>query len=141
MSEVRPSVGSYISIARFQLIRDVKLVNFTGSEFSFPFDFNEFDPEKRVEDVWAILNTIFSVPVAEPDQTTDYVPTQIISEIFKQAGYDGLIYNSGLGPGHNIALFDIDSAKLINRELYTAKAVTFEFTPCSAKGGEGGDAG
>lgn len=42
---------------------------------------------------------------------SDYVPTQIIAELIKSLGYDGIAYKSSLANGHNIALFDLESAK------------------------------
>ena len=61
----------------------------------------------------------------------DYVPTQIIAELFKVSGFDGIAYRSSLGHGHNIALFDLDAAKLINCFLFEVKKITFDFAEAS----------
>jgi hypothetical protein len=132
MAEVRPWVGSYVSIA-----------NFTSSTSGSPLHLEESEPEKQRESVWAHIDSAFSEPVTESDQTADYVSTQILSKTFKHAGYDGLIYKSNLGTGYKVALFDIDAAKLIGCALYRAKAVSFEFKedppPYFVRGAEDGD--
>ena len=40
------------------------------------------------------------------------MPTQILAEAFKQDRYDGILYNSLLADGHNIALFDTAAADI-----------------------------
>ena len=46
---------------------------------------------------------------------------------FGRYGFDGVVYKSLLGEGFNVALFDIDAAKLVNCFLYSAKSVAFKF--------------
>jgi hypothetical protein len=55
------------------------------------------------------------------------VPTQILAELFKSEGYDGVGYRSSLGPGHNVALFDLDAADLIVCLLFEVKDISFKF--------------
>lgn len=51
----------------------------------------------------------------------------MISEVFKQIGFDGILYKSLLGSGHNYALFDLNSANLVSCTLCRACNVSFEF--------------
>ena len=57
----------------------------------------------------------------------DYVPTQIIAELFKFNKFDGLVYKSMLEEGHNIVLFEMDFADLHNCNLFELKNISFEF--------------
>ncbi|NHZ82770.1 RES domain-containing protein [Massilia sp. CCM 8695] len=66
-------------------------------------------------------------PVNSDPATAEYVPTQVIAEFFKKQGFDGVVYKSRLGPGFNIALFDIDVADVANCQLYSVKSVEFSF--------------
>ena len=59
--------------------------------------------------------------------TADYVPPQIVADLFRHHGFDGIRYKSLLGKGYNYALFDLDSADLLNCCLYEVKSVHFEF--------------
>lgn len=67
------------------------------------------------------------MPVSADNPTTEYIPTQILAELFRKNGFDGVVYKSLLGEGFNVALFDIDAAKLVNCFLYNAKSVAFKF--------------
>ena len=53
------------------------------------------------------LNTALSVPVRREDADIEYVPTQYVAEVIKDAGYDGILYASSLAHGgKNTVLFD-----------------------------------
>jgi hypothetical protein len=54
-------------------------------------------------------------------------PTQVLAELFKTSGFDGIAYRSSLGPGHNIALFDVNAAELVNCFLFKVENLKFEF--------------
>ena len=72
---------------------------------------------------------MFARPVGRDDDIATYVPTQIIAELFRSEGYDGLAYRSNFGDGgYNIALFDIDAANLLNCQLQRVDAVKIEFS-------------
>jgi hypothetical protein len=73
---------------------------------------------------WGQINGAFSEPVNRNDDLADYAPTQFLAEAFRSAGFEGVMYNSQLGEGKNVALFDIDAAAVASRRLYrTAKIV------------------
>ncbi len=68
----------------------------------------------------------------DSDNMADYAATQIIAELFKKANFDGIAYRSNFGEnGHNIVLFDIDAAELINCRLHQVDAVNIEFSVAS----------
>ena len=74
------------------------------------------------------MNEGFSEPVTPTDNTADYAPTQVLAEAFRSHGYDGVIYRSMLGPGKNIAIFDLGNAELVNCTLHRVTTVKFEFS-------------
>lgn len=84
-------------------------------------------PKDREQSVLNHIDKAFAKPVNPSDDIADYVPTQIIAELFKSEGFDGITYRSSLGDGHNIALFDLDVAELINCFLFEVKSVKFNF--------------
>lgn len=87
----------------------------------------EPSPQEREEAVWRDIERAFARPVSPSDDLADYVPTQIIAELFKVIGFDGVAYGSSLGSGHNIALFDLDAAEIINCSLFQVKNIEFDF--------------
>jgi hypothetical protein len=136
MAEIRPWVGSYISLAQFKLMRDVAVVDCSKDKRIFPNwllsqDQQEISPQKREEAVWGDIGHALSRPVTPDDPVTAYVPTQILAEAFRSHGYGGIVYRSLLGEGLNVALFDCAAADLINCALYDTNAVEFKFDQCS----------
>ncbi len=134
MSEVRPSVGDYVSVGQFKMLRSLRLVDCSighASGINLFFDLEkglyEPDAEKREKAVWNDIDRAFSEPIAVTDSSADYAPTQIISELFRKEGFDGIAYKSNLGSGFNLALFDISVADIINCSLFEVKSVNYEF--------------
>jgi hypothetical protein len=123
MTEVRPWIGSTISLAAFETIRDLKLVDCTQPPSS-----NAQDPVENA--VWAEINEAFAEPIVRSDTTGDYAATQILAEVFKGEGADGVIYKSAfLASGLNLALFDLGCAKLLDTTLFKVENAAFEFAP------------
>lgn len=129
MSEVRPWIGSLVSCAHFETTRDLKIVDLSVyQEKGFVFYFAEPDASKKEEAVWTQIDQAFSTPVTSEDDSADYVPTQVITELFKNEGYDGIAYKSAYGDdGYNIALFDLDDARLTTFILHEVKSAKFIF--------------
>jgi hypothetical protein len=128
LAEVRPWVGSYVSVGQFKIVRELKVVNCTTERKGFTFYFKEPSPKKREEAVWSDIDKAFSKPVTPTDDVADYVPSQVLSELFKSKGFDGIGYRSSLGDEYNIALFDINSAEIINCFLYAVDGIKFDFS-------------
>lgn len=123
ISEVRPWIGSGVSVAQFKTLRPQTVVNLTpghgkSSEekilLESPIDEPISSRDKELA-VWTDIDSAFSRPMSRSDGSPDYVPTQILAELFKSMNYDGLIYRSNFGKGgHNVVLFDLDAAAAIN---------------------------
>jgi len=131
MAEVRPWIGSYISLAEFKLLKDVIIINCSTHRKWPVFYSEEPSPTKRKMAIWQDIDEAFSRPVTTNEDSTDYVPTQIIAELFKNNGFDGIAYRSSLGKGHNIALFNLEAADLCNCTLFLVKEISFNFSQAS----------
>ena len=133
MSEVRPWIGSEISVAQFKIKNELKIVDLSKNHLTNPFYFDSscgiYEPsdEDKEKSVWTHIDKAFSEPVVKNDNRADYAPTQIISELFKNDGVDGVAYKSMLSDGYNVVLFNPEVAEIINCFLYVAKNVIFEF--------------
>ena len=129
MSEVRPWVGSLLSAGQFKVQEELTIIDFTERHGEQPFFyFSNPSEEEILSSVWAHMDNAFSEPVTNSDLKSEYAPTQIIAELIRTLGYDGIAFKSSLGTGYNIALFDLNSAKLVNCALYEAKSVEFSFS-------------
>ena len=119
VAEVRPWVGSYVSLAQFKLARRCKVVDCRSTKSA--------DLDKDQAALWSDIAYAFSEPVSPEEPHLEYVPTQVLAETFRSQGFDGIQYESLLSKGTNIALFDTTSAELINCGLHKVQTVSFEF--------------
>ena len=132
MSEVRPWIGSNVSLAQLKITKDLEVIDCSLNHASnFTFYAEEPSDDQKEKAVWAMIDRAFSTPVVSNDSTADYVPTQIISEMFKSKGIDGIVYKSMLGDGFNVVAFDTASAVLLSCFLYEARSVKFDFQECA----------
>jgi hypothetical protein len=133
MSEVSPWVGSEISVAQFRITKPLSVIDCSVNHSLNPlfFDtkrgFYEPDEEKREKAVWAHIDKAFSTPVTQNENQAHYAPTQVIAELFKRNGFDGVVYKSMLSDGFNVALFERDAAEILNCFLYEAKSIEIDF--------------
>ena len=130
MSEVRPWLGSDISVGQFKTVRELKLIDCSvhaSKRRGYRIYFEEPDDQKKVAAVWADIDRAFAQPVTPNDKSSDYVPTQIIAELFKTNGFDGIFYKSALSEGLNVALFDINAATMVNCFVCRVEEIKFSF--------------
>ena len=134
IAEVRPWISSYVSVGVFKTCRELKLVNCI-SEMGARIIYGimgcesqaKLPPDRREECVWTYIDYAFAEPVTRNSNVADYASTQIIAELFKAHGYDGIAYRSSLETnGHNMAIFDLDVVKLDERKLHQVKSVKHE---------------
>jgi hypothetical protein len=113
LSEIRPPVGSYVVIGRFNLTRKVRLLDIealasirvTGSVFDEGY-------LRRIQQAlfYKTLGHRISMPVMPDDQLFEYLPTQVVADYLAshaKLDLDGIIYRSAQGPssGANVVLF------------------------------------
>jgi len=129
LAEMRPWVGEAISLALFEIQRPIKVVVCrAGEEAAGERLFDENPPADKIASyVWNDISRAFARPVNREDQDTAYLPTQILAEVFKANGFDGVAYRSGLEQGTNLALFDLTAATLVHQFVYTTKKVRYDF--------------
>ncbi|MFN3608745.1 MAG: RES family NAD+ phosphorylase [Hyphomonas sp.] len=129
MSEVRPWIGTTLSLARFRTVRSLKVIDcslfhtLSGSNSGS----QNMDAD---EQVWHDIDRAFAQPVLRSDNTANYAPTQMIAEFFRLEGFEGIIYGSAFSDvGRNIALFDINAAQQVDACLFEVTGANFDFTP------------
>lgn len=128
MSEVRPWIGSVVSVGRFQTERDLNVVDCSilhAEEFP-DIEAPSLDEIERI--IWAHIDHAFARPVTRSDNTAEYATTQVLAEVFRSEGYDGILYQSAFSAeGHNIALFDLNCAHQIDSSIFTVRNAIYEF--------------
>jgi hypothetical protein len=135
LAEMRPWVGSHLTLAPFTLTRDVSVVDCTKSSphgFTDVLEHNEhgigrMPKELNEGSVWSMINDAFSQPVAASDNSVDYAPTQVLADLFRDIGFDGIVYRSSIGLGQNLALFDLSSAECDEPYVHVVETVSYQF--------------
>lgn len=129
MSEVRPWLGSMISLAHFETTKSLRVVDCTRSnQQRVPKFFEDPSADEYESMVWADIDEAFTRPVTRSDDSSDYVATQILTELFRDAGYDGIAFRSAFGERSiNLALFDLGAADIYSCQLFEATSAKINF--------------
>ena len=108
VAELRLKVGSICSIAEFKIKRDLRLLN--------------LDNNKTFKD-------FLIVPVCD-DNKYHYKFTRFISDLIKNCGIDGIIYDSVQSNGKCFVIFNDQNLELVeySEKMYLAKQVHYEFS-------------
>ena len=113
VAEVRAPVGSHVVVAKFQLLRTMRLLDLDVLEEVY-VEGSCFDPNYAVRKARAAflrrLATEISQPVMPEDETVEYLATQVVAEFLANKAtprLDGIIFRSSQtgGTGHNVVLF------------------------------------
>lgn len=129
LAEMRPWVGESLTIAVFEIQKDIKLIACQEQPENFGERIFEENPsaEKVELYVWNDISRAFARPVNREEQESAYIPTQILAEAFKAQDFDGVAYKSCLSGGTNLVLFDRNAAKLVRSYAYTLRKVRYDF--------------
>ena len=137
ISEVRPWVGSKIAVAQFRVVRDLAIIDLTRGADDASFGHLTMaqltgeapvSAEEKERLFWIDIDSSFSKPIAPEESGANYVPTQILAELFKHAGHDGIIYRSQFGEsGKNAVIFNMDDADIINCGPYEVSGVEVKY--------------
>lgn len=117
LSEVRPHPGHVVSVGEFRSSRTLMIADFSQVSIA---EFSSSD--ERLNDYWLLLSIdrLFSVPIP-PEERQNYVLSQLLSDVIRQLGFDGVSFRSSVGTGINYAFFDaagfeyvVDSARSLH---------------------------
>ena len=140
ISEVRPWVGSEVSVAQFKVTRKLNAIDLTqghsrstwgGLTLGQLSGVEEADAEAKEKAVWIDIDNAFSRPVTLSDDKENYIPTRILAELFQEAGYDAIVYRSQFGQeekdGYNIAIFKLEDAEILNCAPYRVDSINVNY--------------
>jgi hypothetical protein len=129
LSEIRPWIGATISVARLQVARDLQVIDCSRHyEANSVLSLIGDTTKSSLEGIWMAIDNAFATPVNREEESKEYIPTQVIAELFRSAGYDGIVYKSLLSTaGFNVVIFDLNDANVINCALFEAESIEFKF--------------
>jgi len=135
IAELRPQRAEMLSVAQFHVTRELKIIDCYSVQQQFADIELIFNPPTTQEGIrnaiWWQINQAFSRPVSRGDASSDYIPTQVLVELFRHHHFDGVYFKSSVGAGYNYVLFDLASAELINCGVYEVKSIKYEFAECA----------
>jgi len=129
VSEVRPALGYYVSVANLILNRDCRALDLTKDlpEVN-PFAGESIGWHIEIRDLLNRLGEEMSRPLERADDKTLYVPCQRLADYIRENGYDGIRYPSALNPGgSSIVFFDPQIADAGDVKLVKVTEVKFEY--------------
>jgi hypothetical protein len=117
ISEIRPHTGDMTCVATFDIPDNLTFVDLRSPRRSVsPFMLaDEQDIGKMCSDLVFLerLGHELTRPVRQLAAAFDYTPSQYLCEFIKRSKYDGVLYNSSVSEGFNLALFDHTQAEII----------------------------
>ena len=114
ISETRPSVGSYVVLGKFELLRKVKLLDLDALGKIY-VDVSHFDSEYSIRRARAAFLTHLvgemSRPIMPQDEDAEYIATQTVAEYLANVvspRLDGIVFRSSQtgAVGRNVVLFN-----------------------------------
>ena len=130
LREVRAGLHDFVTIGKFELQQDIKIVKLTEIDHISPF-LNALYGFSLTDYVINLphLKTI-AREIAEPLQNgnvLDYLPTQYICDFIHSKGYDGIEYNSTMHKGGiNLAVFDSNVFKCTETKVCKITSINYE---------------
>jgi len=115
IAEIKPFIGDRITIASFTLNQTIKVVDIRKNTPSLLEAINTRN-KNSFDQLWFGIKIYFSVPIKTEDSRS-YVPAQYIAELFKNNGYNGIIFDSVQKKDKfNIVLFHPSDVQFTNME-------------------------
>ncbi|QPO08270.1 RES family NAD+ phosphorylase [Sulfitobacter sp. B30-2] len=109
LAEIRPHPGHYVSVGGFRILEDLKVADF-GADIS---RFAQNEVRLEMYGIVHAFDRMMSTPVT-PDDTVRYLITQLLAEVLKARGYDGVQFRSSVSDGKNLCIFEPSKARFEN---------------------------
>jgi|TARA_A100001391_G_scaffold152409_3_gene110197 hypothetical protein len=123
LAEIRPHPGHFVSVGGFETTRDLKLADFDPDIALFSQ--NEYRLDQY--DIIQALDRLMSTPVI-PEDKAGYLLTQLLTQVLKDKGFDGVQYRSSVSDGVNFCLFDTLCANFVDSHsaVHHIRAVSYD---------------
>lgn len=130
LREVRASAFDYITIGKFKLIKDIKVVNISGLNTISPAVYlSSIESLAANIDAFSDIAKEIAKPLRRNDSSLEYLPTQFITEFIKSKGYAGVAYTSTMGTGGtNIAVFDESLFECVSVQVVEIDSIDYKYS-------------
>lgn len=126
IAEVRPWKGAKITIAEIKLKKKLDVVGLFSESLS-PFSYDSPLEALEMDKLLTYFSKELSTPVDPNKSEIEYLPTQFITELIKSKGYDGILFDSAVGPGTNIVIFDEKNVEVSETTTVVVNDIKYEY--------------
>lgn len=126
--EIRAALHDYVTVATFELLEDIEVVNLATLDKISPFQ--EIDKNMLAVNIPHLqeIGREIAKPLRRHDSHLDYLPTQYISDYIKNTGYKGIEYGSTMHEnGVNLAFFDEKLFRCIDTKTYDVEKLDYKY--------------
>ncbi len=127
MYEARATFLDYVSIGKYKLIEDIRVISLRTSYQVSPWgDFSLKDYVNNIPFLDTLENDL-AKPLRRQDNELDYLPTQYLCEYIKSLGYDGVEYGSSLHEGGiNLVIFNDEKLECISVDVHEISKIEIQ---------------
>jgi len=139
VAEVRPARGFLVSVVELKISRDVRVIDlFSPPQRPNPFTTRDLPWVLDLDRLFGQLSWWMAEPTSHGEDRRTYLRTQLVAELSRKHGYDGIRYGSALDypSGRNLALFFPDSVT-----VHCVAQVVIESTAVQYRREENSEAG
>lgn len=129
IAEVRPHKGNVVCIAKIKIPNRLRLADLRNPKTHLsPFLRSDYSTEKLFKYIVLLqkLGEELSKPIVPHEAELEYLSSQYLAELIKDANFDGIIFKSSVGKGDNITLFNDSNVEFKNVELYEVNNLSFD---------------
>lgn len=123
-AEVRPHPGHHVSIGAFRSLRNIRIADFGAIDIA---DFSSSDARLDAFHLGHTISREISLPITPKDRHK-YSVTQLLADIIRRQGYDGIRFPSSVASGANVCVFQptlFSSEPVAGKVLYV-KGLKYE---------------
>lgn len=134
LHEIKAGMFDYVSIGKFELKKDITVVNLTEISEISPFTEGVDVLELTLDrEILSKMDFEIGKPLRREDSTLDYVPTQYLVDSIKkfehdgELEYQGIEYRSTVSPGqYNLAIFYPELFECVSVATYDVTNINYE---------------
>jgi len=124
ISEIRPQVENIVTIGKFRVRDKIRVLDLKSPGIGSPFKWGDnLDFVLKIQGFLGMLGFMLSKPVDKNKTPLEYLPTQYLCEFIKNQDFEGVLYKSFLGSGHDVVLFNERKVECIETKLYKVTSV------------------
>jgi len=100
-AEIRPHPGHLVSLASFRAVKEIRIADFGALDIA---DFSASDARLDIFHLGWTISKEISLPIV-PEDRHKYSVTQLLADILRKQGYEGIRFPSSVAPGTNLCVF------------------------------------